>query len=60
MVGKVVHLSFVAIDLRGRVARDPVQDKGGEAPLEEEGAPGQQVGDCLPLLLSSMPGISTP
>ena len=59
-VGNRVHLSFVPIDLRTRVARYTVQDKGSEAPLEEDGAPGHQVGDCLALLLSGMPGKSTP
>ena len=52
-------LSFIAIDMRSRVARYPVQDKGGEAPLEEDGAPGHQVGDCLALLLPGVPGKST-
>ena len=56
MVGKVVHLSFITIDLRCRVAGNPVQEESSEAPLEKDGAPGHQVGDCFALLLSSMPG----
>ena len=51
-VGNRVHLSFVSVDLRTRVARYPVQDKGGEAPLEEDGAQAciicGMLGCCIP------------
>ena len=57
-IGKMVHLSFVPVDLSSREARYPIQKEGSEAPLEEDGAPGHQVGDGLPLLLSSLPSIS--
>ena len=52
------YISLVAIDVGSRVARYLVQDKGSEAPLEEDGAPGHKVGDCLGLLLSGLPGKS--
>ena len=42
------------------MARDPVQEEGSEAPLEKDGAPGHQVGDCFSLLLPSVPGKGTP
>ena len=51
----MVQLLFVPIDLSSREARYPVQEEGSEAPLKEDGAPGHQVGDGLPLLLSSVP-----
>ena len=41
------------------MARYPVQEEGSEAPLKEDGAPGHQMGDGLPLLLPSVPGKST-
>ena len=55
----MVQLSFLSIGLRGRVARYPIQEEGSEAPLKEDGAPGHQMGDGLPLLLPSVPGKST-
>ena len=58
-IGSMVQLLFVSVDLRGRVARNPVQDEGGKAPLQEDGAPGHQMGDGLPLLLPSVSGKGT-
>ena len=55
----MVQLLFVPIDLSSREARYPVQEEGSEAPLKEDGAPGHQVGDGLPLLLSSVPSKGT-
>ena len=51
---------FISIDLGCRVARYPVEEEGGEAPLEEDGAPGHQVRDRLSLLLPSMPSKRAP
>ena len=55
----MVQLSFIPVDLSGREARYPVQEEGSEAPLKEDRAPGHQVGDGFPLLLSSMPSKGT-
>ena len=42
------------------MSRNPVQEEGSKAPLEEDGAPGDEVGDGLSLFLASVPRESTP
>ena len=56
----LIGLSLVPIDLGCRVARYPVEEEGGETPLEQDGAPGHQVRDRLSLLLPSVPSKSAP
>ena len=55
-IGGSVKQSWIAADLRGRVARYPVQEEGGQTSLEQDRAPRDEVRDGLSLLLPGVPG----
>ena len=44
----------VARDHNRGIVRDPVEQEGGQSPLDQDGNAGEKVGGCLPFIFPSV------